>query len=133
MGQPKPKIPEDELHGLLRKAVKQVRRDSGSRDLVERCAARATEIPGSATFRPTDGDLGRRVSPEVRNAWRWPATVCLAASLLIALSLNILQIALDRPDPHRQQVALLTTPNQQKYVIYSDLRLERVGSPSVPH
>ena len=133
MGQPQPMMPDDELQGALRKAVEQVRRDPVSEDLVERCAARAAEIPGLEAVRPMYADLGREGTQEAPNSWHWPATVCLAASLFITLSLNALQIALDRPDPHRLQAALLKTANQQSYCIYSDLRLERVSSISVPH
>jgi len=133
MGQPEPMIPDDELQGTLRRAVEQVRRDPVSENLIERCVARAAEIPGLETVRPIDADLGPEGTHKAPNSWHWPATVCLAASLLITLSLNALQIALDRPDPHRQQAALLKTADQQTYCIYSDLRLERVSSISVPH
>ena len=128
MGQPEPMIPDDELQGALRKAVEQVRQDPVSENLVERCAARAAEIPGLEAVRPMYADLGRHGTPEAPNSWRWSATVCLAASLLVTLSLNALQLVLDRPDPHRQQAALLKSANQEHYCIYSDLRLERVSS-----
>lgn len=133
MGQPKPMVPDDELQGALRKAVEQVRRDPVSESLIERCAARAAEIGSFETIRPIYADLGPEGKQGVPNSWHWPATVCLAASLLFTLSLNALQIALDRPDPHRQQAALLKTANQHTYCIYSDLRLERVFSISIPH
>jgi hypothetical protein len=126
-------IPDDELQGALRKAVDQVRQDPASEDLVDRCAARAAEIPGLEAVRPMFADLGRVGTQEAPNSWHWPATICLAASLLITLSLNALQIALYRPDPHRQQAAQIQTADQQNYLIYSDLRLERVFSISVPH
>jgi hypothetical protein len=132
MGQHQPMIPDDELQGALRKAVDQVRQDPVSEDLVERCAARAAEIPGLEAVRPTSVDLGREGTQEAPNSWHWPATICLAASLLITLSLNALQVALERPDPHRQEAALLKTADQQNFCIYSDLRLERVLSISVP-
>jgi hypothetical protein len=132
MGQPEPIIPDDDLQGTLRKAVEQVRRDPVSGDLVERCAARAVEILGLEAVRPIYGDLGQEGAQEAPNSWHWPATICLAASLLITVSLNALQVALDRPDSHRQQAALLKTADQQNYRIYSDLRLERDFSTSVP-
>ena len=132
MGQPEPMTPDDDLQGPLRKAVEQVRQDPVSEDLVERCAARAAEIPDLEAVQPMYADLSPEGIQESPNSWRWPATVCLAASLLITLSLNAFQIALDRPDPHRQQAALLTTANQQNYRIYADLRLERDVSISIP-
>jgi hypothetical protein len=132
MGQPEPIIPDEDLQGPLRKAVEQVRRDLVSGDLVERCASQAAEIPGLEAARSMYADLGPEGIQESLNSWRWSATVCLATSLLITLSLNALQIALDRPDPYRQQAALLKTANQLHYRIYSDLRLEREASISIP-
>lgn len=128
MGHPQPMIPDDELQGALRKAVEQVLQDPVSEDLVERCAARAAEISGSEPAGRWRADLGWENATEAPNSWRWPAAACLAASLLVALALNALQIVLQQPDPHRRQAAQLKTPDQKNYCIYSDLRLERVFS-----
>jgi hypothetical protein len=127
MGQPESNLDDDDLHAMLRKAVDQVRREPISEELIERCAARAVEIPNVGAAVVGDTAAGFETMTDGPRLWQRSAVGSLAASLLIAIALNALQIALDRPDPLRQEAAQLKTPDQQVYRIFSDLRLEPVS------
>ena len=124
MGQPESNLADDELHAMLREAVEQVRREPVSEELIERCAARAVEIPNVGAAVLGRAVFGFETMTDGPRLLKRSAVGSLAASLLVAIALNALQIALDRPDPLRQEAAQLKTPDQQVYRVFSDLRLE---------
>lgn len=133
MGKNVPIPPDDELSGLLHDAVERVRGAPVSDQLIERCASRASEIPSLTGGRATNTEPARGATTRTSCSGKGLETAALAASLLIAVSLNALWLTLDRPDPNRQKAAQLTTTDKQTFSIYSDLRLEPFSAVAAAH